>query len=186
MPRRCWPPGGAEECADLVAGLIEEFRNHPTPAVRFTVGFAEAMWAHDGSAGERFAAAVVADNGGCEFVEARALSAYGSWLRRNRRPREARVFLADAHRTLSRLGMLGFAHRTARELRAAGGADVRRSATTELTPQEMQIAQMAAQGLSNRQIGEQLFLSHRTVGSHLYRIFPKLNITARNQLAQAL
>jgi DNA-binding NarL/FixJ family response regulator len=71
--------------------------------------------------------------------------------------------------------MLGFAHRTARELRAAGGADVRRSATTELTPQETQIAQMAAQGLSNRQIGEQLFLSHRTVSSHLYRIFPKLS-----------
>jgi DNA-binding CsgD family transcriptional regulator/tetratricopeptide (TPR) repeat protein len=178
--------GRREECSDLVTGLIEEFRHHPTPAVHFTVGFAEAIWAHDDSAGARFAAAVAADCGGCEFMGARSQSAYGSWLRRNRRPREARTLLADAHRTLSRLGMLGFAHRAARELRVAGGADVRRSATTELTPQEMQIAQMAAQGLSNRQIGEQLFLSHRTVGSHLYRIFPKLNITARNQLAQAL
>jgi DNA-binding NarL/FixJ family response regulator len=112
--------------------------------------------------------------------------AYGSWLRRNRRPREARAFIADAHDTLSRLGMASFANRAGRELRAAGGSSVRRTAATELTPQEMQIAQMAAQGLSNRQIGEQLFLSHRTVGSHLYRIFPKLNITARGQLAQAL
>lgn len=177
--------GRRDECADLVTGLMDEFRDHPTPAVRFTVGFAEALWADDDEHG-RFAAAVVADCGGCEFVGARARSAYGSWLRRHHRAKEARGFLTDAHRTLSDLGMTGFAHRAGRELRAAGGADVRRGAATELTPQELQIAQLAAQGLSNRQIGEQLFLSHRTVGSHLYRIFPKLNITARSQLVQAL
>jgi DNA-binding CsgD family transcriptional regulator/tetratricopeptide (TPR) repeat protein len=177
--------GRREECAALVTGLMDEFRDHPTPAVRFTVGYAEALWADDDSAGQ-YAAAVSADRGGCEFIGARAKMAYGSWLRRNHRPREARAFIADAHDTLSRLGMASFANRAGRELRAAGGSSVRRTAATELTPQEMQIAQMAAQGLSNRQIGEQLFLSHRTVGSHLYRIFPKLNITARGQLAQAL
>jgi DNA-binding NarL/FixJ family response regulator len=111
--------------------------------------------------------------------------AYGSWLRRNHRPREARAFIADAHDTLPASAWR--ASPTERDANcAAGGSSVRRTAATELTPQEMQIAQMAAQGLSNRQIGEQLFLSHRTVGSHLYRIFPKLNITARGQLAQAL
>jgi DNA-binding CsgD family transcriptional regulator len=55
-----------------------------------------------------------------------------------------------------------------------------------LSPQELQIAGMAAQGLSNREIGQQLFLSPRTVGSHLYRIFPKLDITSRHQLAAML
>ncbi len=56
----------------------------------------------------------------------------------------------------------------------------------QLTPQELQIAQLAANGLSNRDIGQQLFLSHRTVGFHLYRIFPKLGITSRAQLAAVL
>jgi DNA-binding NarL/FixJ family response regulator len=55
-----------------------------------------------------------------------------------------------------------------------------------LTPQELQIAQLATEGLSNRQIGEMLFLSHRTVGSHLYRIFPKLGITSRSELRRSL
>jgi DNA-binding NarL/FixJ family response regulator len=60
------------------------------------------------------------------------------------------------------------------------------SARDRLTPQELQIAQLAAEGLSNREIGERLFLSHRTVGGHLYRIFPKLGLTGRAQLRNAL
>jgi DNA-binding CsgD family transcriptional regulator len=59
-------------------------------------------------------------------------------------------------------------------------------AWAQLTPQELQIAQLAAQGLSNREIGERLYLSHRTVGSHLYRLFPKLGVTSRTQLRGAL
>jgi DNA-binding NarL/FixJ family response regulator len=59
-------------------------------------------------------------------------------------------------------------------------------ARDQLTPQELQIAQMAADGLTNREIGEKLYLSHRTIGSHLYRIFPKLDITSRAQLAARL
>lgn len=59
-------------------------------------------------------------------------------------------------------------------------------ARDQLTPQELQIAQMAAQGLTNREIGRQLFLSHRTVGSHLYRIYPKLGVTSRTDLRRAL
>jgi DNA-binding NarL/FixJ family response regulator len=55
-----------------------------------------------------------------------------------------------------------------------------------LSPQELQIAQLAADGLSNRDIGQQLYLSHRTVGWHLYRIFPKLGISARSELHAAL
>ena len=56
----------------------------------------------------------------------------------------------------------------------------------QLSPQEMQIANMAAEGLSNREIAQRLYLSHRTVGSHLYRLFPKLGITSRAQLVAAL
>jgi DNA-binding CsgD family transcriptional regulator len=55
-----------------------------------------------------------------------------------------------------------------------------------LSAQEARIAELAADGLSNREIGQRLFLSHRTVGSHLYRIFPKLGITSRGQLSGAL
>lgn len=178
--------GRRDECDGLVNGLIEEFRDHPTPAVRFTAGYAEALWSTAEGAEQRFADAADADAGGCQFVGARAQTAYGAWLRRHRRPQQARSVLVDAHRTLTRLGMASFAARTARELRAAGGTDISTRMSTTLTSQELQIARLAAQGLSNRQIGERLFLSHRTVGSHLYRIFPKLNITARSQLTQAL
>jgi DNA-binding NarL/FixJ family response regulator len=96
--------------------------------------------------------------------------------------------LADAQASFAELGAGGFAYRALRELRAAGGAGERqgRAAVARLTPQELQIAQLAAEGLSNRQIGEQLFLSHRTVGSHLYHLFPKLGITTRSQLADVL
>ena len=57
-------------------------------------------------------------------------------------------------------------------------------AWAQLTPQELQIAQLAAEGLSNREIGERLYLSHRTVGSHLYRLFPKLGVTSRAAAAR--
>ncbi|MFD8817446.1 response regulator transcription factor [Streptomyces sp. NPDC059627] len=74
------------------------------------------------------------------------------------------------------------------ELRAAGHrAPVRQGdSLTRLSPQELQIAQLAAEGLSNRQIGDRLYLSPRTVGSYLYRIFPRLGITSRAQLAEIL
>jgi DNA-binding NarL/FixJ family response regulator len=74
------------------------------------------------------------------------------------------------------------------ELRAAGERQQAGETPSPvmLSPQEMQIARLAARGLSNREIGQQPFLSPRTVGSHLYRIFPKLDITSRNQLATRL
>ncbi|MEU8614847.1 helix-turn-helix transcriptional regulator, partial [Actinoplanes sp. NPDC048791] len=73
------------------------------------------------------------------------------------------------------------------ELRAAGErVRPRTDARDGLTPQELQIAELAAAGLSNREIGERLFLSHRTISTHLYRIFPKLGITSRTELNRAL
>ncbi len=86
------------------------------------------------------------------------------------------------------MGAVPWAERARQELRASGET-VRQRATErreELSPQETQIAQLAAEGLTNREIGERLFLSHRTVGSHLYRTFPKLGIRSRSELAAAL
>jgi DNA-binding NarL/FixJ family response regulator len=85
------------------------------------------------------------------------------------------------------LGAHSWAQCADHELRATGERGWRpASSPREQLSQETQIAELAAQGLSNREIGQRLFLSHRTVSSHLYRIFPKLGITSRNQLASGL
>jgi DNA-binding CsgD family transcriptional regulator len=85
---------------------------------------------------------------------------------------ESRAPLREAAQSFDALGLLRFAERARRELRASGETPRRRvpGAWAQLTPQELQIAQLAAEGLSNREIGERLYLSHRTVGSHLYRL----------------
>jgi DNA-binding NarL/FixJ family response regulator len=96
--------------------------------------------------------------------------------------------LRSALETFERLGARPWADRAAQELRATGqtkpGAD--QSHRYDLTPEELEIATLAAQGLSYKQIGERLFMSHRTVGAHLYHIFPKLEITSRAALRDAL
>lgn len=118
------------------------------------------------------------------FDRARCNLFYGMWLRRRRRVVESRGPLRAAREAFDRLDAPAWGARTRQELRAAGDADILRSRAmwADLSSQELQIAQMAAAGLSNRDIGSRLYLSHRTVGSHLYRIFPKLGITSRGQL----
>jgi DNA-binding CsgD family transcriptional regulator len=119
---------------------------------------------------------------------ARAHLLYGEWLRRQRRRTDAREQLRTACQMLDAIGMDGFAERARRELRAAGGTARKRAVTTgvELTAQEAQIARLAADGLSNPEIGTRLFLSPRTVQYHLGKVFIKLGITARAQLSRAL
>jgi DNA-binding NarL/FixJ family response regulator len=92
--------------------------------------------------------------------------------------------LRTAYDLLSRNGYSGFAARAARQLGVSGERSRRRQpgVDDDLTPQVLQVAQLAAAGLSNREIAERLYLSHRTVASHLYRVYPKLGITSRNQL----
>jgi DNA-binding NarL/FixJ family response regulator len=101
---------------------------------------------------------------------------------------ESRAPLRDARNAFDAMGCAAWAEQARNELRASGEASRRRdpSARDQLTAQELQIAQLAAQGLSNREIGQRLFLSHRTVGTHLYRVFPKLGIGARSELVGAL
>jgi DNA-binding CsgD family transcriptional regulator len=118
------------------------------------------------------------------FERAQVLLDYAEWLRRRRRVAEARPTLAAAMETFRRLGARPWIERTEGELRAAGvhTAPAPATALTELTPQQQQIVRLAARGLSNREIGERLFLSPRTVGSHLYRSYPKLGVSTRAQL----
>ena len=119
---------------------------------------------------------------------ARAHLLYGEWLRREDRRGDARTQLHTAHGMFAAIGMEAFAERARRELQAAGETVRTRAggAHDQLTPQEAQIARLAREGLSNPEIGAQLFLSPRTVEYHLAKVFSKLGITSRRQLRQAL
>ncbi|MBB5159833.1 helix-turn-helix transcriptional regulator [Saccharopolyspora phatthalungensis] len=118
------------------------------------------------------------------FERAQTLLDLAEWLRRRRRIAEARAPLTEALETFRRLGARPWIERARAESRAAGldVTDSTPDALAELSPQQQQIIRLAARGLTNREIGEKLFLSPRTVSSHLYRSFPKLGITARSQL----
>ena len=113
---------------------------------------------------------------------------YGEWLRRERRRGEAREPLRTAHQMLDAMGIAAFAERAGRELQATGETARKRTveAAVELTAQEAQVARLARDGLSNQQIGARLFISARTVQYHLGKVFTKLGISSRSQLARAL
>ena len=119
---------------------------------------------------------------------ARAHLLYGEWLRREGRRIDAREHLRTAHGMLGEIGMEAFAERARRELLATGVKARKRTVETrdDLTPQERQIAQLARDGLSNPEIGARLFLSPRTVEWHLRKVFGKLGIRSRHELANAL
>jgi len=141
----------------------------------------------DAGAGDRLAAARAAIRSNNPLAAQLDL-ADGLRLRRSVGPTAARAPLRAARDAFDALGAVVWAERARQELRAAGEATAspKPGAAELLTPQEMEIAMLAAAGLTNREIGRQLFLSHRTVGSHLYRAFPKLGITSRSQLRAAL
>ncbi len=122
------------------------------------------------------------------FDAARVRLAYGERLRRTRATTESRIPLQAALTAFQKLGAAPWASRAELELRATGAIRTPSGArgADSLTPQELQIARLAASGLTNKQIAERLYLSPRTVGGHLYQIFPKLGITTRAALRDAL
>lgn len=121
------------------------------------------------------------------FETARTELVLGEWLRRARRVNEAKVRLRSAAEVFERLGAEPWSERVRRELRAAGDAGPVTGGpglAERLTPQELQVVRLAAAGLSNREIGEQLYLSPRTAGYHLYKAYPKLGVASRTDLAK--
>lgn len=158
------------------------------PLLRATAGYARPMVAEDDDAEALYQAALQRDLTDWPCYRGRMLLRYGRWLRRQRRAAESRAFLRAARDGFDALAFAELAELARQELRASGETSRQRSpeAWGQLTPQELRIGQMAAAGLSNREIGEKLYLSHRTVGSHLHRVFPKLGVTSRAQLRDAL
>jgi DNA-binding CsgD family transcriptional regulator len=124
------------------------------------------------------------------FERAQLRLDHAEWLRRRRRINDAKPVLTQALETFRRLGARSWAQRAQAELRACGvavaGAPVAPDALAELTPQQRQIVRLAGEGLTDREIGDRLFLSPRTVSSHLYRSYPKLGVTSRHQLRDVI
>jgi ATP/maltotriose-dependent transcriptional regulator MalT len=119
---------------------------------------------------------------------ARAQLLHGEWLRREGRRVEARAQLRAAHRALSEMGLEAFAERARHELLATGETVRKRTveAAAQLTAQEAHIASLAAQGLTNPEIGAALYVSPRTVEWHLRKTFTKLGVSTRRELRRSL
>jgi DNA-binding CsgD family transcriptional regulator len=118
----------------------------------------------------------------------RAHLVYGEWLRRQRRTHDARDQLGDAYQIFDSIGAAAFAERARVELRASGGQARERAVEMRdpLTTQEALIARLAGEGASNPEIATQLFISRATVAYHLRKVFTKLGVSSRSQLAAAL
>lgn len=186
--------------AAMRTGRREEARAHVAAAqkaglprigsrIALITAAAAAVAADDDEAGALFEAALALPEAArYPWEEARIQFSYGQWLRRTRDTSGARIQLRAAMETFDRIGARAMVQRAGNELRATGLTIAARSdmAPPVLTAQERQIAELAATGLSNKEIGARLFLSHRTVGSHLHRLFPKLGVTSRAALRAAL
>ncbi|MGQ4517337.1 AAA family ATPase [Streptomyces sp. DW26H14] len=177
--------GRGEEAAAIVERSARALGRAASPRLDALISRARGLLA-DPEDAEPYFRAAVADPGlrHWPFERAQALLDLAAWLRRRRRIAEARTPLTEALETFRRLGAQPWIERARAESRAAG-LDVTDSvpdALAELSPQQQQIIRLAARGLTNREIGERLFLSPRTISSHLYRSFPKLGVTARSQL----
>jgi DNA-binding CsgD family transcriptional regulator len=172
----------------LIAGVREQLGTAPPVDFCVVDGYAHAVLADDDQAEEHYLRALDGEATQWPWVLARLRLAYGIWLRRRRRDVDAVPQLRMALAGLSRMGAMPWVEQAQHQLRAAGAHAAPSDVIPRqvLNPQELQIASLAAAGLSNREIGEQLFMSPRTVGSHLYRIFPKLKITSRSQLTALL
>ncbi|MEV6850684.1 AAA family ATPase [Actinoplanes sp. NPDC051411] len=181
--------GHLDEARAFVAALDAFRLGEVSSRLALTVGVARALVAPEEERLALFEAAVSSpDAASWPFDLARAQLFYGEALRRRRRITAARRRLAAARAVFDALGAGPWSARAANELRATGlpRATAAHPADAVLTAQECEIAQLAATGLTNKEIGERLTLSPRTVAAHLYRAFPKLGISSRAALRDAL
>jgi ATP/maltotriose-dependent transcriptional regulator MalT len=175
------------EARRLLAELEALAGRTPAPLVHIGVRYARALVAEESEASGLYEIALDAEPK-WPFDHARLQMSYGSWLRRQRRIIESRPYLRDARAAFEALGLQPWADMARAELRASGehATEPSKKPRQALSPQEHQIAKLAAEGLSNREIADRLFLSHRTVSTHLYRVYPKLGVVSRSELAGAL
>jgi DNA-binding CsgD family transcriptional regulator len=177
--------GRRDEALEPLA-VWQAFAAHPGIVLgELVLARAGALLAGPDEADERFRAALeVHARVPWPFVQARTELAYGEFLRRARRKSDARVQLRAAYERFEALGAAPWADRAAAELRATGETARKRDASTidQLTPQELQIARLVAEGARNRDIAARLFLSPKTVEYHLRKIFQKLDIGSRVEL----
>ncbi|MFI6876312.1 AAA family ATPase [Streptomyces sp. NPDC050400] len=174
--------------------LERELGPEPAPHVAVELAVAQAVLADGGDAEARFAGAFAMDLSHRPFLEAALRLAHGRRLRRRYEFTDSRVTLRQAAATFTMMRAEARVTRITAELRASGeradalAPDASRPAAAEdlLSSQELRIARLAGRGLSNRQIGAELGLSPRTIGAYLYRIFPRLGVTSRAQLAGVL
>jgi DNA-binding CsgD family transcriptional regulator len=172
---------GVEHLARFQA-WVEQF---PTPARHSLLARCQALAeAHD--AEPHFMQSIELGGALSPFERARNELLYGEWLRRERRRVDARPHLRAALELFQQLALPPWEERARAELRASGETARRRDPSTrdDLTPQELQIAHLVAEGMTNREIGAQLFLSPRTIDYHLRKVFAKLQIASRADLAR--
>jgi DNA-binding CsgD family transcriptional regulator len=178
--------GRIDEAQSLITAIAHRLGPEPPVRLQLLHHQALALVAPAAAAESHFRLAVFNPAGDQWPLErARARLHYGEWLRRARRPADAKPLLTAALATFDRLGAAPLSALARAELRAAGVAPKNArtpGAFTELTAQERQIVRLAASGLTNRQIGEQLNLSPRTIASHLYHVYPKLGVSRRHEL----
>ena len=180
--------GSAEVARDVVAELSPFEELTRSPALLCGLRLSRALLSPRDEAEPLYRAALDAVPGDWPFERARVQLALGEWLRRHRRSAESRVVLQAAREVFDALGASAWAERARQELRAGGVPSPRRDpgVADRLTSSELRVARLAAQGLSNREIGERLYVSPRTVSTHLQRMFPKLGVTSRGELAAVL
>ncbi|MFD6531032.1 LuxR C-terminal-related transcriptional regulator [Streptomyces sp. NPDC060184] len=180
------PARQSADAAAVVAHVERQTRGGRAPLLRRVLAYSRAALAPDAEAEACWRRALDDEAGQWPLLHAMSLFGYGAWLRRCRRVVDSREPLARAEAVFRELGCTSRTELTAAELAAAGRPETEPAedgASGVLTPRELTIARLAARGLSNRAIGEQLRLSSRTVAVHLYKIFPKLDVTSRGQLA---
>lgn len=180
--------GRADHARRVLQRFEEQNPGGSGPGMRIALTHAACALAPESGAVDVYEAALADETMQRAFDQARLRLELGSRLHRHRHIVESRMHLRVAAQLFDVMGNVPFANRARAGLRAAGErtGHTAPSGRSDLTPQEAQIADLAAAGLSNKQIGERLFLSHRTVASHLYRIFPKLGISTRSQISSAL